>query len=443
MARAFARLAAPLPSVLALVLGLCAVGACGSSDGDDADTQAGAEAGAFAADAVAPADDGASDAASDAPATSDGASDAGDAGPKLDAALDADADAGVVDPGPPAVRFIGRFDTTPAAGPRVGFPHAQIIARFSGPEVKATFADAMVYTDYGPTRWEVLVDGVSQMVLSIARAQTQYTLAQGLGAGPHTVELVKLTEASVGISQFLGFDFPGGALLPPPPAATRHLEFLGDSASNGYGVDGVNPCGFSGATENARKSYPALVAADLSADHHNLGASGKGLYWNYYRPDLDVFSVLYPRSLPFTNGSTFDFTTYTPDVVWMTLGGNDYSRDNPGDPAPPFASFEAKYDEMVTTIRTKRPNALVVCAVAPSLTNVYPAGYNAYTNVKTAATNVVAAKVGAGDAKLHVFEFTRSLDGDLTACDGHPNAAKHRAMADEAVAFIKSKTGWL
>jgi len=360
---------------------------------------------------------------------------ASDAGPYADAA---DADLGS-----PAVHFIGRFETTPDAGLKVGFPHAQIIARFMGPEVSATFADERAYTDYGSTRWEVLVDGVSRTVLSINRAQTSYTLAQRLGPGPHSVELVKLTEASIGISQFMGFEFPGGELLPPPPAATRHIEFLGDSASNGYGVDGVAPCAASGATANARRAYPALVAADLGADHHNLGASSKGLFWNYFRPDLEVYSVLYPRILPFTAG-TWDFTHYSPDVVWMTLGGNDYSRPNEGDPAPPFAAFEAKYDELVTIIRTRRPDAHIICAVAPSLTDEYPAGYDAYTSVKTATTNVVAAHAGAGDDKIYAFEFTRSVPAvDLTACDGHPNAAKHRKMADEAIVFIKGKTGWL
>lgn len=441
MLRTSSRVALPIGLVLALGLYACGADEAGDDPGTDAGT--GTPETGTGDDATVGATDGAStDGGLDGASAKEGGADA-DAG--LDAALDADAADGAVDPGPPAVRFIGRFDTTPVAGPKVGYPHAQIIARFDGPEVKATFADALVYTDWGPTRWEVLIDGVSQMVLSIARAQTQYTLAQGLAAGPHTVELVKLTEANVGISQFMGFELPGGVLLPPPPVASRHLEFLGDSASNGYGVEGAGPgCGFTSATQNARKSYPFLVAADLAADHHNLGASGKGVYWNYTRTDPDVFAVVYPRILPFTNGSVFDFASYTPDVVWLTVGGNDYSLPNAGDPPPPFAGFETKYDELVTMVRTQRPNAHIVCSVAPSLTNAYPLnGYNAYTNVKNAASNVVAAKLAAGDTKIHFFEFTRSTNADLTGCQYHPNVTKHRAMADEAVTFIKSKTGWL
>ncbi|QUS47094.1 hypothetical protein [Salmonella enterica] len=122
----------------------------------------------------------------------------------------------------------------------------------------------------------------------------------------------------------------------------------------------------------------------------------------------------------------------------MTLGGNDYDQPAPGDPPPPFASFQAKYDEMVVLIRNKHPTAHVFCAVAPSLQDNYPVGYNAYTSVKTAASNVVTKYTGLGDTKLYFFEFTRSTNADVTACDGHPNATKHHAMADEAIAQIRA-----
>jgi lysophospholipase L1-like esterase len=419
------------PSALLLVLYACSGGEDGGGEGalDEAGTD---QDGNAAQDGIA--SDGANgDGASD-PDAKDASSDA-----LIDGADAADAEP----PGPAAVRFLGRFDLAAAGGPKVSYPSSEILARFSGTSVSATFSDTILFNDYGPTRWEAIVDGVSS-ILSINRAQTTYPLASGLAAGKHTVRLIKLTEASVGTSQFIGFDFNGGTLLAPPLAPARHIEFLGDSASNGYGIEGANQnCGFTSATENAQKAYPALVAKDLNADHHNLSASGKGLLQNYYRPDTEVFSIIYPRALPFVNASVFDFSSYVPDVVWMTLGGNDYDVGFPADPNPPtYSAFEAKYVEMVTLIRTRRPNAHIFCTVAPSLQNGYPAGWNAYTNVKTAATNAVSAKNGAGDNKVYFFEFARSTQADLTGCEFHPNVAKHRAMADEAVVIIKSKTGW-
>lgn len=268
-------------------------------------------------------------------------------------------------------------------------------------------------------------------------------LAAGLPMGVHKVEVSKMTEASVGTSQFMGFDFGAGTLLPPPPAKTRHIEFLGDSASNGYGIEGVAPCAFSAATQNARKGYPFLVTTALNADHHSLTTSGKGVYRNYYRPDTEVFDIIYQRTLPFVNGSAWTFTDYSADVVWITLGGNDHDPGFGGDSNPLAPGlFETKYTALVNLVRSKHANAHIFCTVAPSLNNVYPAGFNAYTSVKTALTNVVNAKNGAGDTKVYFFEFTRSVNADLDAREGHPNAAKNVSMAAEAVTMIKSKTGW-
>jgi lysophospholipase L1-like esterase len=402
-------------------------------------------------DSGAPGDDGSGGDGSNDPdaldgqTNPDGAKDAGDASTG-DAAIDAPVDAG-----PPVVRFLGRFDMTPAAGPKVAYGGAQIIARFSGTEVKATFADEALFDPtYGANRWEVRIDGASKAVLQLDRTQpTKYTLATGLPAGPHTVELYKLTEGSVGTTQFQGFDFSGGTLLPPPLPKTRHMQFLGDSSSNGYGVEGVDPCPFSAATQNERKSYPALIAQDLNADVHNLSSSGKGVYQNVYRPDTDVFAVIYQRAAVATYvggvlSPLWSYASYSPDVVWLTLGGNDYSGDQPPDP-PPAGMFQTKYNELVGTIRTQHPNAHIFCSVAPSLSDAFPAGYNAYTNVKTAMQAVVNARVAAADTKVYFFEFTRSnfaAGGDTTACGGHVNATKHRAMADEAKILIKAKTGW-
>ena len=94
-------------------------------------------------------------------------------------------------------------------------------------------------------------------------------------------------------------------------------------------------------------------------------------------------------------------------------------------------------------MRSKHPNAHFICAVAPSLGDGYPVGYDAYTNVKTAVNDVVSAHAAAGDTKIYAFEFTRSQGADVTGCQSHPNAMKHRAMANEAIVLIKSKTGWL
>jgi hypothetical protein len=364
----------------------------------------------------------------------------GDAGPPavVDAGLDAAPDAG-----PPAVRFVGRFDTSDPAGPMVGWPGARILARFDGTEVKVTLGDAS-YGGGRRGRWDVIVDGATLPAPLVAsEGVSTYPLASGLAPGVHTIELWRRTEAMVSNAQFLGFDFGAGKLLPPPPPRTRRLEFLTDSAGNGYGIEGSDPsCSFSADTQNEHRSYPALMAIDLDADHHHLGFQGRGVYWNYVRTDPDVFGVVYPRTMPLSASPAWDFTRFEPDLVWITLGGNDYDVPSAGAPPPPLAGFQQKYADLVALVRQKHPAAHVVCAVSTSLQDAYPVGYDAYTSVKTALAAVVAA-ANATDPKVHYFEFTRAVfPGDLTGCEYHPNVQKHRKMADEAIAFVRSKTGW-
>ncbi len=398
------------------------------------------------------ADAGVADAAT-ASITPDAAEDPADSGAVGDAASAPDAaeDAALADAGEdadaappqPAVRFVGRFDTTDPLGPKVAWPGARVIVRFSGTELRVKLAEES-FSDVGPSRYDVVVDGAPQPTLTTAVGTNDYVLAANLAAGTHVVEVVRRTESLVGVTQFRGFEYPnGGQLLAPPPAPDRRIEFLGDSSSNGYGIECASPLmTFSGATENERKAFPALAAAALSADHHDLGFAGKGVLRNYDANDTQVFSLLYPRTLPETAASVWSYARFPAHVVWMTLGGNDW--DNPGNrPPPDLAAFQTKYAELVALVRAAQPQAQLVLAVAPSLSDDYPPGYNALTNMTTALTNVRNARIAAGDANVHLHVFTRTTyPDDVTGCEYHPNAAFHAKLGVEVAAKIKAITGW-
>ncbi len=165
------------------------------------------------------------DAATDGTVTADGSS---------DASADADAEDPPV-PATPAIRFVGRFDTTDAAGPVVGWPGARIIARFDGTQASVTLKDTT--GGKGNSYWDVIVDDVVQQVpLALTPGQASYPLTSGLAPGIHTVEIYKRTEGQVSRTQFLGFDFGGGTLLAPPAPPGRAIEFIVDSGAIGYGI---------------------------------------------------------------------------------------------------------------------------------------------------------------------------------------------------------------
>jgi lysophospholipase L1-like esterase len=357
-------------------------------------------------------------------------------------------DAGTTPSGPPAVRYIGRIDQRLAEGPRLGWPGIHVVVRFQGTSLKAKLAETSLFQ--GPSWYDVIVDGQPAAPFSATAGTSDASLATGLAAGTHVVELWRRTEGLVGVTQVLGFDYGGGQLLPPPSPAARRIEFLGDSETAGYGLECKSASeAFTGATENERMTYAALMADAFGAERSNVGYSGKGVLRNYDPDQVDTLLALYGRSLPDDGTSTWTSSSWVPDVVFIAAGTNDYANPAVRD-APDSTLFRTKYAELVALVRQKNPTAHIVCAVEGNLSDDYPPGWNAYTNVTTALHGVVADLNGAptNDAKVHYYEFPRTDTSgvndapDGTACDGHPNAAWHQRAAADAVAKLKPVLGW-
>ena len=345
--------------------------------------------------------------------------------------------------GPPRVSYIGRLDLTDKDAPRVAWAGTRIIVRFEGTAL-AIDIDEQEIND-GGSRYDVALDGKSVNTIALESAGTQtYDIVKDLPAGTHIVTLTRRTEPQVGVSQFKKFAFPnGGKLLAPPVEPARRIEFVGDSEMVGYGIECENKTdGFSAATENELLTYPELVAKELNAEMHNLGYSGKGVYRNGL-PGGDRYPAYYPKAVPRAEATPWDFGSWKPDVIWVALGANDYDTGgNDSRPPPTFDHFKGSYDELLTTIRTKNPEAKIVVVVQSFVNDIYPPGYNGRTNIKNALQQLVDEHKNAGDANVFLAELPAAMDPDLTGCDSHPNAGLHARLAPIAAAKIAEITGW-
>jgi hypothetical protein len=340
------------------------------------------------------------------------------------------------------VQFIGRFDTTDAVGPRTAWPGARIVARFDGTDVdvKLTQTDGF---SVGPTYFNIIRDGAFTGTFSVTGTQV-VRIASGLAAGPYTIEIEKRTEAPFGTVRFEGFTFAGGAgLLAPPARLARKLEFLGDSTIDGYGIDGsrtvgaLNYCGDGLAPPNlndVRKSVAWKTASGLGAELNVLGYSGKGIARNEDGQVLDLFPTVYTRALPDLGGNAWNFASFVPDVVVVSLGGSDYDVLTGTFPA----SFATKYADLVAYIRAQY-------GAAPYVFLTVWSQHKAYNGVRQAigaAINAAIAGRPAGE-KTARFDFPEAdPDLDETGCQYHANPAHHTAMAALLVAEIKAVTGW-
>jgi lysophospholipase L1-like esterase len=339
------------------------------------------------------------------------------------------ADSSAQDAGTPAIRYIGRFDTSKPSQPVAEWSGSAMEARFSGSSVSARLGGSGNY-------FAVVLDGVSLPTLN-TDGGSSYAIASGLDAGTHEVLVFRRDEAFDQPTQFIGFAFgAGGQLLPPPGAPPRRIEIIGDSISAGFGDECTNASqGFTAATENEYIAYGPLTARALGADVHVVAWSGKGMYRNLDGTTTETIPILWQRTIPTDPASSWDPSTWIADAVVINLGTNDYNATGPD----PSSNYEASYLQFVTHLRTVYPGAFLFCAVGPMLGGAH------YASVKTAIQNVISTRSASGDGRLQLVEFPTQncgADGSGCGCAGHPNAAEHQAMATILEGAMHSALGW-
>ena len=331
----------------------------------------------------------------------------------------------VEETGMKAARPIGRHEIRRDGALRFSWSGAGLSARFEGT------GSAVVHN--GPrVRFAVAIDGQAQTDVFFEAGSHRFILAQGLTKGPHTLTLLRQSEASFGPSELSDLEVLDGKLLDPPLASARRIEIYGDSISCGYGNEGkdVN-CGFSAETENHQLSYGAILARQLSAELSTVAWSGRGVARNYAGENAPTLVDLAERAIPQEENSLWSFGAEdAPQAIIINLGTNDYSTA----PDPSDEAFIQQYDRLLAALRAHYPDAFVLCTVGPLLGGA---------DLETARKNIAAAvtrRTKAGDTKLVAYEMltTNAHPG----CDWHPGLSTHQNMADELLPVLKNALAW-
>jgi lysophospholipase L1-like esterase len=340
-----------------------------------------------------------------------------------------------ISPTDPRIQRVGRIDET-SASPAFSYPGVSIKARFMGDAVDLLLQDHGAGGERTTNYYQVTLDGQAPVKFAVRGSQTVYELGRGLASGEHTVEIVKLTESEVGWSEFQGLRIHG-ELLEPPARPARRLEFIGDSITCGYGnevsipASGNPTTGFHSVNENVTRTYGWLTARALGAEGMTVCYSGRGVYRNNTGSTVDTLPQLYERVLAHQATPRWEPPRYVPDVVVINLGTNDFARGTPD-----AALFTQAYEEFVTRLRGRYPQARIVCAVGPMLNDYYPRGENQWTTIQAWVSGMVRGFNERGDPHVYYLAFTpqREPYGE----DWHPTAATHAEMATRLTEFIQA-----
>ncbi len=353
------------------------------------------------------------------------------------------------DPGPPGYRFTGRFDQRDAAAPVAHWPGLQVHARFNGTEVWLD-AEELVqsWMQGGPSEWDVDIDGVTRSKLVMQLGRHSYRLAGGLAPGEHSVTLFRRSESQTGATRFFGLSFGTGRLLAPPPARERRIEIVGDSASSGFGIEGVGlgpDCpgpDWAARYLNFRRAWGSvlgeLVDADVSAAVH----SGKGIARNIVSSDTLTLTLIYPRTDPLDRNSVVPGSAFEPHTILLMTGGIDLGGVTDGGAPMTSSELADVINGFVELLRTTHPVANIVLVLSPTVPDRPAQNLYTRTTIRAAMGEVRDTRVASGDTRVYFAEPGEAVPSEITACNGHGSPELHERIARELLPLVKSINGW-
>ena len=289
-------------------------------------------------------------------------------------------------------------------------------------------------------RYDVLVDGervtggrMEQQEITV----TVFESGQPWGAEVRIRKLSECTQSLMAIREIR----TDGKVVPLEDAGMK-VEFIGDSITCGYGVEGKSEAEeFTTATEDASLSYAGLVTEWMGLDAMLTSFSGFGLVSGYTddpekRNTDALVQPWYDRAgrNEFTLPSghrveeiLWDFSQWQPEKILINLGTNDLSWVSGKEPRKDM--YRKQYKEFLYEVRSHNPGAMLLCVLGIMGTDL--------NETMVHAVNEYRAE--SGDTRIHSMTL-QEQDGKANGygANFHPAARTQRQLAVKIQAFLQN-----
>lgn len=325
--------------------------------------------------------------------------------------------------------YVGRVSFARPEVPTWDWPGVQIHCTFTG-------TSARMLTKANSGFFMIELDDQQPFKVESTKTDSLVLLAEGLGNLPHRLTITYCMEGLLRHPAFYGLWLDADATLGPcPQLPKRKIEFIGNSITCAYGIEGDgSEKKFSYSQQNVYYGYAARTARALNAQWQLVSRSGIGIYrnnWGNVTGDKAVLPAYYPHTLFSMKGELWDFSRYQPDVVCVNLGTNDTTG-----PKYHVSILTDAFKRFLRDLRSHYPNAKIVL-----LTGTMIKGQR-LADLQQAERDAMADAHARGDKEVYQFDFTPA-DGSLGyGTHKHPSMRQHEQMADELIPFLRHITDW-
>lgn len=245
----------------------------------------------------------------------------------------------------------------------------------------------------------------------------KYIIYQQESAETIRIRLVKLTEEQYGNVWITNLITDAPVTRDAIPS--RHLLFIGDSLTAGYGVDGINGIStFRTADEDVTKTYAYQAAEMLHADSRIVAYSGNGVLSRWIAPEQDTpyTKNILPEIFPYIQNEV-------PDLIVCNLGTNDasYVRQIPSRER----AFVEKYTDFIQQLKKVFADAKILLL------------YGLMEQTLCEKVQETAQRCGTEFLKLPLQNPVNGM-----GTDGHPGARTQQEIALYVERYMEQMMMW-